>query len=581
MKPGNAFCARLGPPLRFLIAAPLIWAALAASAWGQASRTAQNDTDDDKDRLATPYAEIVRADQPVAWWRFDDGQPAGELNGQPWQAAGVEGPAKLAQPGSPAAKFPLFAGHNQAVLFSAPASLRYDDPGVDSPLDFAQGDTITLEAWVSPAKLEGGQQIYVVGKGRTGNTGFAADNQNWALRLAGQGGSCRISFLFRGAENRKGNSDDWHRWTSDSGFAAGSGWHYVAVSYTFGKGDSVRGYVDGRESKGTWDYGGKSDEAPVVDDDQVWIGSASKNNPGNSFAGGIDEVAIYRTALSAERIAARWKAILPKPYVTNVPLPKDEVLVEVLEGLPDAWTWDFVPPTPSERFTQAELAFVEVPRKYTNHGVIDDRSSPFVLWAHTQIDLPAGKHRLLLRSRHAARLYIDDKLAVENPFPNGKTDGHNPWEPVESKISSRIRPLQPGDQEKDAEIELAGGPHHFRLEIFVGGKKRRPELGETSVAIAPAGTDDFHVLTATASFPLTDEAWKPWEEQTRANLVRTNQARRAAASADYAQYWDRRHDFARHYAVGRVSNPSADSIDQFIDATLAQQALKPAPLTGD
>ena len=553
-------------------------AAPAHVVWGQA--VAQNDTDDDKDRRNSPYAEIVLADQPTAWWPFDDGQAAGEINGQLWQAAAVSGPAKLAQPGPPSGKFPLFDGQNQALLFSEPSSLRFDDPGVNSPLDFAAGDSITLEAWVSPTKLGDGQQVYIVGKGRTGNSGVAADNHNWALRLAGKDGSCRISFLFRDVDNRNGNSDDWHRWTSDAGFAAGGGWHHVAVSYTFGEGDSLRGYVDGRESKGSWDYGGKSDESPVVDDDQVWIGSASKNNPGNSFVGGIDEVAIYRTALSAERIAARWKAIEPKPYVTNVPIPSDAVLVEVLEGLPDDWNWTFIPPVPSERFTQPDLAFVEVPKKYNSHGVIDDRTSPFVLWSHTQLDLPAGKHRLLLRSRSAARLFIDDKLVVENPFPSGKTDGHNPWEPVESKISSHIRPLQPGDLEKDVEVELAGGLRRLRLELFVGGKKRRPELGETSLSIAPAGSDDFQVISAARPFPLIDEGWLAWEDQTRASLVAVNQQRRAIASAEYAKYWDRRHAFARDL-VGRASRLPEKSIDEYIDSKLSEHGLEPAPLTHD
>ena len=121
------------------------------------------------------------------------------------------------------------------------------------------------------------------------------------------------------------------------------------------------------------------------------------------------------------------------------------MLVEVLEGLPDEWNWDFITPTPSERFTQRELAFVELPKKYNSHGVIDDRSAAFVLWAHANLELPAGKQRLLLRSRSAARLFIDDKLVVENPFQSNKTDGHNPYKPVESEISPRIRPLQPGD----------------------------------------------------------------------------------------------------------------------------------------
>ena len=571
-----------------MLAAWFIAAMFMGRAWGQ--NAAQNDTDDGKDRQAPPYAEIVRSDKPVAWWRFDGGQAIAELNGSPWPAAETAGPVELDRPGPRQDRFPLLGADNRGVLFSKPASLRYDDPGPSSPLDFDRGDTISIEAWVSPAKVGEGQQVYIVSKGRTGNDGFAAENQNWALRLAGKEGSCRLSFLFRDQDNRSGTTDDWHRWTSDAGFAAGSGWHYVAAVYTFGKGDSLRGYIDGRESKGAWDYGGKSDEAPIIDDDQVWIGSASKNSAGNSFQGGIDEVAIYRTALSAERVAARWKVVEPKPYLTNVPIPRNAVLVEVLEGLPDEWSWNFVPPTPSERFTQPDLAFVEAPKKYTSHGVIDDRSSPYVLWAHSEVDLPAGKHRLLLRSRSAARLFIDDKLVVENPFPAGKTDGHNPWKPVDSKISSRIRPLQPGDQEKDAEVELAGGTHRLRLEIFVGGKKRRPELGETSLSIAPAGSDDFLVLAGTkpgpgdsqanASFPLNDAAWLTWEQQTRANLVRINQERRASAGAAYAKYWDRRHTYARD-VVGQASSLSLNSIDQYIDAKLADSSSKPAQLADE
>jgi len=39
--------------------------------------------------------------------------------------------------------------------------------------------------------------------------------------------------------------DDWHRWTSDDGFEPGSGWHHVAVTYTFGKPESLRGWLYG------------------------------------------------------------------------------------------------------------------------------------------------------------------------------------------------------------------------------------------------------------------------------------------------------------------------------------------------
>jgi hypothetical protein len=586
---------------------------LAAGLWLAAAVVAQqppqNDTDDDNAPKHSAYVERVRADKPSAWWRFEEATSVAELDGAPWIPAQIAGPAKFAQAGPRQARFPLFDGQNQAVWFDKPASLRYDDPGSSSVLDFAAGETITIEAWVNPTRLAGGQQVYVVGKGRTGNKDQAADNQNWALRLAGEDGQCRLSFLFRGAANRRGQQDDWHRWTSTAGFSADSGWHHVAVVYTFGKGDSIRGYLDRRETKGKWDYGGQTDEGPVVDDDQVWIGSASGNSAGNSFHGGIDEVAIYRTALSAERIAARWQVVQPQPYVTSVAIPRDRVLVEVLEGLPDQWAWDFVPPAPSERFEQRELAMVAVPQKYNAHGVRDDRTSPFVLWAHTEVKLSAGKYRLLLRSRSAARLYLDDRLVAENPFQTSKTDGHNPYEPVESTVSPNIRPLQPGDQEQIAEIEVAGGWQRLKLEVFVGGKKRRPELGETSVSIAPAGSDDFWVvgfgtkaptsgrgdspisldsdITPTngrgyeyEAFPLTDAAWLAWEQSRRDELLWINQARRRAASAEYDKYWHRRHDVARAVAEKGPSLPH-DSIDEYINGKLKLANVAAAGRTSD
>ena len=293
---------------------------------------------------------------------------------------------------------------------------------------------------------------------------------------------------------------------------------------------------------------------------------------------------------AAKKAAKKKKVVPEKPYEGVGRIPDLAVLVEVLEGMADEWTWDFIPPAPSERLEQRELAFVELPRKYTNHGVIDDRTNPLVLWAHANIEFPAGKQRLLLRSRSAARLYIDDQLIVENPFQPTNTDGHNPYRPVKSEISPRIRPLQPGDSENVAEVDLRPRQHRLRLEIFVGGKKHRPELGETSLSIAPAGTDDFWVIgfkdngqskkEEIRAFPLIDAAWQHWERDRRAQLISINQRRRSEASADYAEYWQRRHDWARSH-VGEASSLPHNSIDAYVSARLSTEGITPAAPTDD
>ncbi len=230
--------------------------------------------------------------------------------------------------------------------FREQASLiRVRDPGENSVLDFTNGDAITLEAWINPASIAEDQQIYIVGKGRTNNKGVPKENQNYALRLRGVGGTARISFLFRNHKNRNGVRDDYHRWNSDIGFVPASGWHHVAVTYEFGNPNSIKGYLDGRLVSGTWDYGGQTVEAPVVDNDELWIGSSLGGNKSSTFQGDLDEIAIFRTALSPKQIAKRFYERPIETFLATRELPKDAVLVEILEGIPDQKSWNY-PPAP-------------------------------------------------------------------------------------------------------------------------------------------------------------------------------------------------------------------------------------------
>src|SRR5438552_891878 len=76
----------------------------------------QNDTDDAPLTSAT-YADLVRADQPAAYWRFADDQGTAELNGSPWLPQQIAGSVKFSQPGPRRQKFPLFDAGNQAAVF--------------------------------------------------------------------------------------------------------------------------------------------------------------------------------------------------------------------------------------------------------------------------------------------------------------------------------------------------------------------------------------------------------------------------------------------------------------------------------
>ena len=543
---------------------------------------------------AESYPEIVSADRPAAYWRFDGGKltlHAGSSAAEVLKIGKVVGPVKLDEPGPTVDRFPLFESSNVAAKWNGEAHVVVADPGDQSPLDFTVGDSITLEAWVNVAKLGSGQSMYVIGKGRTNNKEVAADNQNYALRVQGSNGQACISFLFRNADNRRGQRNDFHRWDSHSGFGINSGWHYVAVSYTFGKPETIRGYVDGKPVDGFWnkEYGGATDKGPVVDNDELWIGSSMGGAKSSTFQGSIDEVALYRTALTPERVAARFQRIDPKPYITQGPLPKRRVLVEVFEGIPDGVKWDFVVPEPVERFEAPEFALFELPHKYTPRGVRADRSSPLMVRASGEVELPKGKLRLLVRGRNGTRLYLDGKLIAEPPFPPLKGDGHNPVYDVKSDVAPGIRPLQAGDAEHVVELEGDGQPHTITWELYAGGKSRRPELGEASLSVAKADEVAFHVLGYDRQIALTDLGWESYVVERRQELTDLNQQHRQLASREWASYWRKRHQLAADHiaklpAIAQPSDKSTpvyNDVDRFIGAKLQAAKLTPMPLADD
>jgi hypothetical protein len=63
----------------------------------------------------------------------------------------------------------------------------------------------------------------------------------------------------------------------------------------------------------------------------------------------------------------------------------------------------------------------ELPQKYVDTG---DRANPLLLRAAAVVNLPAGRHRLLLRARGASRLLVDGQPLLRTGFPTGDDGGH-------------------------------------------------------------------------------------------------------------------------------------------------------------
>lgn len=221
-------------------------------------------------------------------------------------------------------------------------------------------------------------------------------------------------------------------------------------------------------------------------------------------------------------------------------------------------------------YSERSMAFARIPQCYNEEGIRDDWPNPLWIKASCQVDIPAGRHRFLLRSRRAARLWVDGTLIASNPFPANIRDGHDPVERPYIDLGPDVRFPAPGDQESLVEWELEEGVHFVQLEFFVGGyagkQRMRPETGETLVAISPEGLDAFHLLGPGDPVRLTDEAWEDHLKKSNAALDQLDRGRRRQFASSRDGYWQDRHEHARAIWSEMEEKPdfNAISIDTLV-----------------
>jgi len=464
------------------------------------------------------------------------------------------------------------------------ARFEIRDPGPQSAYKFNNGDAITLEAWIRVDSLRGGNPAYIIGKGRTLSPNVSKDNQNWSLRVVGTpDGQAALSFLFTSTSGA--GVFHWHRWTSDATFHIATGWHHVAVTYEFGKPETINGWIDGQPTQGKWDADGQTADPPVVDDDDVWIGTSLNGSEGNSFIGLIDMVAIHRLRVSDQELAARFQrrggpvvVAVEKPEMPNLgTIPAGRVLVQFSEGLPafNRWPASSEMPEETDRWMNDLFLLPRVPLRYDDWGIRSDWKAPLLLRLAADVELPEGSLRFLLRARALARLWVDGVLVAETKAADASTpNGHDPVTPL-------AQPPLPGLRVKDYHHQevfgtaqrVQRGWSRIILEVVVGGKNQRTETGEVCVAIETEDGKSFSILRAgnEPALPLTDAAVTPVLARLETALADLDDTKRRAAAQSRNVFWTKRHEIAREWIARNppASPPRAGHpIDAFIDATI-------------
>jgi len=529
--------------------------------------------------------EATCAAEPVVRWDF------GAEEQTPLTAHGgvhrdVEGPR------SPT--YPDFSEHNTAVrLDGNGARLTLADPGPNSPFDFTNGDAITLEAWVNLRELREGENRYIIGKGRTGRSGFAPDNQNWALRVTGRNGKACLNFLFASQPVTGGGDEHWHRWTTGDGFVPRTGWHHVAVTYRFGEPESIQGWLNGKRLSGRWDMGGPTKQPPVNDDDEVWIGSSMGGSAAASWNGGLDAVAIHRQVLDEATLAKRYRregeitlvGLAPTVMPQLGPLPSDRVVVTFHQDFPahDRWLMeDESWPAEAARWEGDAFLLNQLPLRFDDWGLRTAWKAPVVVRLAADVDLPAGEQTLLFRARGMARLWVDGQLVGGTQPLTGSPDGEEPMTPVSEPPAPGHRPVWHREQEVIGTVKIEqAGPVRVVLEAIAGGQRFRPEPGELTVALRSSDGQSYSLLRPSglggAPLPLTDEAVEAKLAEIALSMNALNDATRRAAAASRDRYWAQRHAAAKQWvaehqppAVPQVAGSAEHPIDAFILARMEQ-----------
>lgn len=524
--------------------------------------------------------------------------PAASLvfSSKPADGIKAHGNVKWGEPGPRPPEYPAFSKDSTSIHLDGKGSsyLSFNDQAGNKAFQFGPGEEMTVEAWVKADKLLAGSTGFIVSKGRTGQKEYPQDNLNWAMRVAEVNGQARLNFLFATYDEQ--GKTRWHRWTSDFGFVPSSGWHHLALSYRFGKPESLKGWIDGVSTAGQWDLDGATEDTPKADESEVWVGRSLRNEAKFSFNGWIHSVAVHRRlfddAFAASRFDRTGGSRLAAPVSETMPaiadVPEGKVLMVASESMPSHERWLYhgdAAPKEIMRWTDDAFILSRLPQRYDDTGMRSDWKAPFLLNMAADVSLPVGKQKILMRVRGLARLWVDGKIVARGK-PDVKRQvavgGRNPLVIPQPPLPGH-RPVQEYMQEiiVDADIPAPsspGAPHRIVLEQVVGAPDLRTQSGETLVALLDQTGKLYHILQPSkpTGLPLKNSFVNLWVKNQEAFLTSFDEANRRRLAGSQDAFWNKRHELARSWAEKNPApavpafsgEPALHPIDAFLQAKI-------------
>ncbi|HDZ69172.1 MAG TPA: hypothetical protein ENH43_01990 [Phycisphaerales bacterium] len=217
--------------------------------------------------------------EPIAYWKFDEGQgdtaydSAGDNDGTVYGAQWTTGQV------------------NGALSFDGEED--YVDCGNPSELN---PEYVTIEAWIKTSST--GSTDSIVGKDKSS----WPQQRVWGFRKRGD--NEKLEFIVFKTDSDFAGIDDWDFATGITNISDGI-WHHVAGTWD---GSIIKIYVDGQED-GSKGYVGSLQQGQT---NNVFIGKMETFDP-SYFNGLIDDVRIYDRALSADQIQQLYEDGLSGP----------------------------------------------------------------------------------------------------------------------------------------------------------------------------------------------------------------------------------------------------------------------------